>query len=127
LRAPRTRRPRRAPSTRSEDLFEGLHLDPSETLCGFRAQAPVFHSPKLGYWVVSRYADVTAVFRDHETFSPCIALEKITRHRATSRLYPFRWSRRSARRRAADLTCDRKRRHRGLELGVIAPFVNFCS
>jgi len=61
------------------DPFEGpFHLDPSEALRWSRAQAPVFHSPKLGYWVVSRYADVKAVFRDHEAFSPCIALEKIT-------------------------------------------------
>lgn len=61
------------------DPFEGdFHLDPSEALRWSRAQAPVFYSPKLGYWVVSRYDDVKAVFRDNVTFSPCIALEKIT-------------------------------------------------
>lgn len=61
------------------DPFEGpFHLDPSEALRWSRAQAPVFYSPKIGYWVVSRYADVKAVFRDNAAFSPCIALEKIT-------------------------------------------------
>lgn len=61
------------------DPFEGaFHLDPSEALRWSRAQAPVFFSPKLGYWVVSRYGEVKEVFRDNVTFSPCIALEKIT-------------------------------------------------
>src|SRR5690606_13380065 len=39
---------------------------------------PVFYSPKLGYWVVTRYDDIKAIFRDNITFSPSIALEKIT-------------------------------------------------
>jgi cytochrome P450 len=30
---------------------------------------PVFYAPSIGYYVVSRYADVEAVFLDHETFS----------------------------------------------------------
>jgi cytochrome P450 len=38
----------------------------------------VFYSPKLGYWVVTRYDDIKAIFRDNITFSPSIALEKIT-------------------------------------------------
>jgi cytochrome P450 len=32
----------------------------------------------LNYWVVSRYDDIKAIFRDNITFSPAIALEKIT-------------------------------------------------
>ena len=43
-----------------------------------REQEPVFWSPQLGYWVVTRYADIKAIFRDNITFSPAIALEKIT-------------------------------------------------
>ena len=43
-----------------------------------REQEPIFCSPKLGYWVVTRYADIKAIFRDNITFSPAIALEKIT-------------------------------------------------
>ncbi|WP_447554414.1 cytochrome P450 [Vreelandella sp. EE22] len=53
-------------------------LDPAEALRWSREQEPVFYSPKLGYWVVSRYEDVKAVFRDNLTFSPSIALEKLT-------------------------------------------------
>ncbi|MGR2738637.1 cytochrome P450/oxidoreductase [Billgrantia sp. Q4P2] len=53
-------------------------LDPAEALRWSREQEPVFYSPKLGYWVVSRYDDIKAIFRDNLTFSPSIALEKIT-------------------------------------------------
>ncbi|WP_104205345.1 cytochrome P450/oxidoreductase [Billgrantia saliphila] len=53
-------------------------LDPAEALRWSREQEPVFYSPKLGYWVVSRYDDIKAIFRDNHTFSPAIALEKIT-------------------------------------------------
>lgn len=61
------------------DAFEGPYqVDPAEALRWSRAQEPVFHSPKLGYWVVTRYDQVKAVFRDNVTFSPSIALEKVT-------------------------------------------------
>jgi cytochrome P450/ferredoxin-NADP reductase len=53
-------------------------LDPAEALRWSRDELPVFYSPGLGYWVVSRYDDIKAVFRDNITFSPAIALEKIT-------------------------------------------------
>jgi len=52
--------------------------DPAEVLRWSRDDEPVFFSPKLGYWVVSRYEDVKAVFRDNAIFSPANALEKIT-------------------------------------------------
>jgi cytochrome P450/ferredoxin-NADP reductase len=61
------------------DAFGGPYqLDPAEALRWARAQEPAFYSPKLGYWVMSRYEDVKAVFRDNRTFSPSNALEKIT-------------------------------------------------
>ena len=61
------------------DPFEdGYQQDPPEYLRWSREQEPVFFSPKLGYWVVSRYEDIKAVFRDSSNFSPSIALEKIT-------------------------------------------------
>lgn len=56
----------------------GYQHHPADYLRWARAQEPVFFSPQLGYWVVTRYDDVKAVFRDTERFSPCIALEKIT-------------------------------------------------
>ncbi|GAB3624242.1 cytochrome P450/oxidoreductase [Mariniluteicoccus endophyticus] len=61
------------------DPFEGAYqVDPAEALRWSREEEPIFFSPKLGYWVVTRYDDVKAVFRDNETYSPAIALEKIT-------------------------------------------------
>jgi len=57
---------------------DGYQQDPPEYVRWAREQEPVFYSPKLGYWVVTRYDDVKAVFRDNHTFSPSIALEKIT-------------------------------------------------
>ena len=59
--------------------FEDAYLqDPPEYVRWAREQEPVFWSPQLGYWVVTRYDDVKAIFRDHASFSPANALEKIT-------------------------------------------------
>ncbi len=52
--------------------------DPPGYLRWARAREPVFFSPEIGYWVVTRYDDVKAIFRDHRRFSPSNALEKIT-------------------------------------------------
>lgn len=51
---------------------------PSAYLRWARERESVFWSEQLGYWVVTRYEDVKAVFRDNILFSPSIALEKIT-------------------------------------------------
>ena len=60
------------------DPFAPAYLaNPAEALRWSREQEPVFYSPELGYWVVSRYDDVKAVFRDNITFSPSIALERV--------------------------------------------------
>lgn len=60
------------------DPFAAEYLaNPAEALKWSRDQEPVFYSPDLGYWVVSRYEDVKAVFRDNVTFSPSIALERV--------------------------------------------------
>ena len=61
------------------DAFEGPYqVDPAEALRWSRDQEPVFYSPKLGYWVVSRYEHVKAIFRDSIIFSPANVLEKVT-------------------------------------------------
>jgi cytochrome P450/ferredoxin-NADP reductase len=61
------------------DVFGAPYqFDPAEALRWARAQEGVFYSPKMDYWVVSRYDDVKAVFRDNVTFSPSNALEKVT-------------------------------------------------
>ncbi|WP_459615428.1 cytochrome P450 [Bordetella sp. 2513F-2] len=57
---------------------DGYQQDPPEYVRWAREQEPVFYSPRLGYWVVTRYDDIKAIFRDNITFSPSIALEKIT-------------------------------------------------
>ncbi|CAG9167236.1 cytochrome P450/oxidoreductase [Cupriavidus respiraculi] len=57
---------------------DGYQQDPPEYVRWAREQEPVFYSPQLGYWVVTRYDDIKAIFRDNQTFSPSIALEKIT-------------------------------------------------
>jgi cytochrome P450/ferredoxin-NADP reductase len=59
--------------------FEPSYMQaPADYLRWSRESEPVFWSPQLGYWVVTRYEDVKAVFRDNILFSPSIALEKIT-------------------------------------------------
>lgn len=59
--------------------FEPAYMQsPAEYLRWAREQEPVFWSPQLGYWVVTRYEDVKAVFRDNILFSPSVVLEKIT-------------------------------------------------
>ena len=61
------------------DPFEdGYQQDPSEYVRWAREQEPIFYSPKIGYWVITRYDSIKAIFRDNITFSPRIALEKIT-------------------------------------------------
>ena len=53
-------------------------LNPGEALKWARENEPIFFDDKLGYWVVTRYEDVQEVFRDNATYSPSVALEKIT-------------------------------------------------
>lgn len=53
-------------------------LNPGEHVRWARENAPIFFDGELGYWVVTRYEDVQEVFRDNITYSPSVALEKIT-------------------------------------------------
>ncbi|MGY6496718.1 MAG: cytochrome P450 [Microcella sp.] len=43
--------------------------DPFPAYAKLRENAPVYFDERVGYWVVTRYADVKAVFADWETFS----------------------------------------------------------
>lgn len=64
---------------RGFDAFDAPYqADPAEALRWAREEEPVFYSEALGYWVVARYDDIKAIFRDNITFSPSIALEKVT-------------------------------------------------
>jgi Cytochrome P450 len=42
-----------------------------------REEAPAFHAPALGMWVVTRYDDIDAVFADPATFSARIAQDPV--------------------------------------------------
>lgn len=57
---------------------DGYQQDPPGYVAWSREREPVFFSPVLGYWVVTRYDDIKTIFRDNITFSPAVALEKIT-------------------------------------------------
>lgn len=68
-----------AAMAQSFDPFQGPYqVDPAEALRWSRDQMPVFYSPELGYWIVSRYDDIKAIFRDNILFSPKNVLEKIS-------------------------------------------------
>lgn len=43
--------------------------DPFDAYARLRRDEPVMYDERIGYWVVSRWADVRAVFEDWETFS----------------------------------------------------------
>lgn len=53
---------------------EGVH----EFLARARREEPVFYSPEIDYWVVTRRADVLAVMRDPDRFSASTTLEPVT-------------------------------------------------
>ena len=60
------------------DPFRPDYLaDPYREFDRLRREAPVFYSRKIGYWIVSRYSDVTAVLQDPDTFSPVIVRQPL--------------------------------------------------
>lgn len=46
-----------------------IHEDPYPTYARLRDEAPLFPNAEVGFWALSRHADVVAAFRDHERFS----------------------------------------------------------
>jgi cytochrome P450 len=52
------------------ECFDPFDLsDPFPLYAQARAEEPIFFSSAIGYWVVARYDDIKAIFRDHQTFS----------------------------------------------------------
>src|SRR5262245_1487465 len=51
--------------------------DPYPELGALRTGGPVFYSPVLDMWIVTRHADIEAIFHDHETFSATIVQDPI--------------------------------------------------
>ena len=43
--------------------------DPFAVLAALPRETPVFYAPSIDYYVVTRYADIEAIFLDHETYS----------------------------------------------------------
>lgn len=43
--------------------------DPYPVYARLRAHAPMYHNPDLGFWALSRHADLTAAVRDEKTYS----------------------------------------------------------
>jgi cytochrome P450 len=43
--------------------------DPFAVFAALPRETPVFYAPSIDYYVVTRYADIEAVFLDHETYS----------------------------------------------------------
>jgi cytochrome P450 len=61
------------------DPFSADYLaDPYPVLARLRAERPVFLDEALGYYVVTRHADIEAVFRDPELFSAANAQDPVT-------------------------------------------------
>ncbi len=46
-----------------------IHEDPYPTYARLRDEAPVYRNDELGFWALSRHADITAAFRDTTRFS----------------------------------------------------------
>jgi cytochrome P450 len=59
--------------------------DPFPAYARLRAEEPVMYDERVGYWVVSRYDDVKAVFEDWETFSSENAQKPVRPHGAAAR------------------------------------------
>ncbi len=56
------------PGLRYDPYDYALHEDPYPTYARLRAEAPVFRNDDLGFWALSRHADVLEAFRDSDRF-----------------------------------------------------------
>jgi len=65
------------PVTHAGETFQpfsdGYVQDPYAFFAEMREAEPVFYSPEMDCWVVTKYDDCVRVFRDPETFSPIVA------------------------------------------------------
>jgi cytochrome P450 len=60
------------------ERFDPLDLqNPFPLLHEARAEEPIFYSPEIGYWVVTRYEDIKAIFREHEVFTAANTISPI--------------------------------------------------
>lgn len=70
------------PVTHASEQFDpfapGYVLDPYPQLAQLRESEPVFFSPEIGFWVVTRFETVKAVLRDTQRYSAMIASDPLT-------------------------------------------------
>lgn len=59
-------------------FVEPYLADPYSFLARARREEPVFYSPEIDYYVVTKFEDVRKVFRDTKNFTATIALEPLT-------------------------------------------------
>jgi len=64
--------------TEAFDPFE--LVDPFPFYVKARHEAPIFYSEELGYWIITRYEDVKAIFKDLETYSSEITGKPLKPH-----------------------------------------------
>ncbi|ANS32523.1 cytochrome P450 [Rhodococcus opacus] len=57
---------------------EEYQQDPYPVFKAVREQEPVFYSPEIDYWIVSRYEDILDIFKDTESYSATEAGVMIT-------------------------------------------------
>ncbi|GAC1536194.1 MAG: cytochrome P450 [Candidatus Velthaea sp.] len=68
-----------APEPIPFDPFAPAYLrDPYPALRALQAQTPVAYAPAIDMWVITRYEDVDAVFKDSSTYSAAIAQAPVT-------------------------------------------------
>ena len=70
--------PHSTPAADFNPFVDPYLANPYEFLARARHEEPVFYSPEIDYWVVTKYEDIRAVFRDTKKFSATIALEPLT-------------------------------------------------
>lgn len=67
-----------AEKARQFNPFQDAYIEnTSEFVRWAREQAPIFYSPEIDYWVVTRYNAIKNIFRDPHTFSPSNVLEPV--------------------------------------------------
>ena len=67
------------PVTALTKAFDPFDLtDPFPLLQQLQDETPIFYNEDIDYWVVTRYEDIKAIFRDHETFTAANTITPIT-------------------------------------------------
>ncbi len=70
--------PSQCPISQLSQSFDPLDLhDPFPALAQARHEQPVFYSPAIDYWIVTRHADIKSIFRNHQTYTAANTISPI--------------------------------------------------